>query len=83
MFVLYDEITCSHGRFFLFKCLENDVYAEQVLFLWVSIVSYQNLRDVQPNPLPECAPRGQGMTVKEGLEPRSPVHLHTNIGGED
>ena len=47
----------------------------------VCIGSYPNLRDVQPNPLPERAARGQGMTAvhpaDEGLEPRSPMHLRT------
>ena len=47
----------------------------------VSIGSYPNLRDVPPNPLPERAARGQGMTAvhpaDEGLEPRSPMHLRT------
>ena len=47
----------------------------------ISIGSYRNLRDVQPNPLPERAARGQGMTAvhpaDEGLEPRSPMHLRT------
>ena len=46
-----------------------------------SIGSYPNLRDVPPNPLPERAARGQGMTAvhpaDEGLEPRSPMHLRT------
>ena len=45
------------------------------------ISSNPNLRDVQPNPLPERAARGQGMTAvhtaDEGLEPRSPMHLRT------
>ena len=49
--------------------------------LLVSIGSYPNLRDVQPNPLPERAARGQGMTAvhpaDEGLEPRSPMHFRT------
>ena len=48
---------------------------------WTSIGSYLNLRDVPPNPLPERAARGQGMTAvhpaDEGLEPRSPMHLRT------
>ena len=51
------------------------------LYNAISIGSYPNLRDVPPNPLPERAARGQGMTAvhpaDEGLEPRSPMHLCT------
>ena len=45
----------------------------------VCIGSYPNLRDVQPNPLPERAAGGQGMMAvhpaERCLEPRSPMHL--------
>ena len=54
----------------------------------ISIGSYPNLRDVEPNPLPERAAREQGMTAvhpaDEGLQPHSPMHWPTHQDwGED
>ena len=69
------DITTLSAHALIGHCLGNSHVTCQ------NIGSYPNLRDVQPNPLPERAARGQGMTAvhpaDEGLEPRSPMHLRT------